>query len=77
MLPAYLTTRPEARLLDAGDTIIFMDYGALSEALAALGEQVELAQLERSMPVAKSAYQTVVRENAQHEHGWFVLEPAL
>ena len=77
MLPPHLTTRPEALLLDAGDTIIFMDYGALAEALANLGEHVEPDQLERSMPVAKSAYQTVVRENAQHEHGWFVLVRSL
>jgi putative hydrolase of the HAD superfamily len=27
--------------------------------------------------VAKSAYQTVVREKAQHEHGWFVLVRSL
>ena len=77
MLPPNLTTRPEALLLDAGDTIIFMDYRALAEALADLGEDVAPEQLERSMPVAKSAYQTVVRENAQHEHGWFVLMRSL
>jgi FMN phosphatase YigB (HAD superfamily) len=77
MLPPHLTTRPEALLLDAGDTIIFMDYGALAEALANLSEHVKPEQLERSMPVAKSAYQTVVREKAQHEHGWFVLMRSL
>jgi FMN phosphatase YigB (HAD superfamily) len=77
MLPAKLTHRPEALLLDAGDTILFMDYGALAEALATLGEDVKPEQLERSMPVAKSAYQTVVREKAQHEHGWFVLVRSL
>lgn len=57
--------------------MIFMDYGALSEALAELGESVAKEQLERSMPVAKSAYQTVVRASAQHEHGWFVLVRSL
>ena len=77
MLPSNLTTRPEALLLDAGDTIIFMDYRALAESLAKLGEHVEPEALERSMAVAKSAYQTVVRENAQHEHGWFVLMRSL
>ena len=77
MLPPNLTTRPEALLLDAGDTLIFMDYSALAEALATLGEHVAPEQLERSMAVAKSAYQTVVRENAQHEHGWFVLMRSL
>lgn len=77
MLPESLKTRPAALLLDAGDTILFMDYGALSEALAELGESVPAAQLERAMPVAKSAYQTVVRERAQHEHGWFVLMRSL
>jgi len=77
MLPESLKTRPQALLLDAGDTILFMDYGALSEALEKLGEQVPPDQLERAMPLAKSAYQTVVREKAQHEHGWMVLVRSL
>lgn len=77
MLPESLKTRPEALLLDAGDTILFMDYGALAEALAKLGEEVAADQLARAMPLAKSAYQTVVREKAQHEHGWFVLMRSL
>jgi putative hydrolase of the HAD superfamily len=77
MLPESLKIRPEALLLDAGDTVLFMDYGALADALHALGETVAKEQLERSMPVAKSAYQTVVRDNAQHEHGWFVLMRSL
>lgn len=77
MLPESLKTRPQALLLDAGDTILFMDYSALAEALAGLGEHIAVDQLERAMPLAKSAYQTVVRENAQHEHGWFVLVRSL
>lgn len=77
MLPETLKTRPQALLLDAGDTVLFMDYGALSKALEELGERVDTGTLERAMPVAKSAYQTVVRENAQHEHGWFVLVRSL
>jgi putative hydrolase of the HAD superfamily len=77
MLPETLKLRPQALLLDAGDTLLFMDYAALSEALKKLGEDVAEAQLERSMPVAKSAYQTVVREKAQHEHGWYVLMRSL
>lgn len=77
MLPESLKQRPQALLLDAGDTILFMDYSALAEALAGLGERVAVAQLERAMPLAKSAYQTVVRERAQHEHGWFVLVRSL
>lgn len=77
MLPESLKQRPQALLLDAGDTILFMDYSALAQALAKLGEHVAIDQLERAMPVAKSAYQTVVREKAQHEHGWFVLVRSL
>lgn len=77
MLPNTLKHRPQALLLDAGDTVIFMDYAALADALQGLGENVAKEQLERSMPLAKSAYQTVVRENAQHEHGWFVLVRSL
>lgn len=77
MLPESLHTRPQALLLDAGDTILFMDFHALAEAIGQLGDQVDPAQLERAMPVAKSAYQTVVRDKAQHEHGWFVLVRSL
>jgi putative hydrolase of the HAD superfamily len=77
MLPQSLKVCPQALLLDAGDTVLFMDYDALAEALATLGEHVDKEQLERAMPLAKSAYQTVVREKAQHEHGWFVLVRSL
>jgi FMN phosphatase YigB (HAD superfamily) len=77
MLPLSLTTRPLALLLDAGDTLLFMDYEALSQALSELSTPVSPARLERGMFVAKSAYQTVVREKAQHENGWFALVRSL
>lgn len=76
-LPPTLTVRPLALLLDAGDTLLFMDYDALSQALASLSVSVSPERLERGMSVAKSAYQTVVREKAQHENGWFALVRSL
>ena len=77
MLPASLTARPLALLLDAGDTLLFMDYEALSQALRTLSVSVAPERLERGMFVAKSAYQTVVRESTRHENGWFVLVRSL
>jgi putative hydrolase of the HAD superfamily len=77
MLPSSLTNRPLALLLDAGDTLLFMDYDALSQALASLAVSVAPERLERGMFVAKSAYQTVVSESSQHENGWFVLVRSL
>jgi putative hydrolase of the HAD superfamily len=77
MLPKSLTTRPHALLLDAGDTLLFMDYGALTDALRDLGEVVPRERLERAMFTAKAAYQRIVREKSQHENGWFALVRAL
>jgi putative hydrolase of the HAD superfamily len=77
MLPQSLTTRPHALLLDAGDTLLFMDYTALTDALRSLGEVVSRARLEAAMFTAKGAYQRIVREKSQHENGWFALVRAL
>ena len=41
MLPDTLTIRPLALLLDAGDTLLFVDHAAIAAALLAEGEAVE------------------------------------
>jgi putative hydrolase of the HAD superfamily len=76
MLPHSLSIRPHALLLDAGDTLLFVDHAAFAAALAAQGVHVEIARLERSMPVAKRAYQTAVARSQRHEDGWSVLVQA-
>jgi HAD superfamily hydrolase (TIGR01662 family) len=73
MLPQSLSIRPHALLLDAGDTLLFVDYAAFAAALFAQGVQVEVRVLERSMQVAKRAYQAAVARNQRHEDGWTIL----
>jgi FMN phosphatase YigB (HAD superfamily) len=73
MLPNSLRTRPAALLLDAGDTLIFMDYHVVALALRELGLQLTEAALEAAMFDAKAAYQTAVRTRAQHEDGWTII----
>lgn len=77
MLPPTLRRRPHALLLDAGDTILFMDESALVAALAQLGEQVEPQRITASMFAAKRAYQEVLKRSERHEDGWSVLVKAL
>ncbi len=77
MLPPALDRRPAALLLDAGDTLLFMDEAALAQALASLGERVAEAQIAAGMFAAKRAYQAVVTQSGRHEDGWSVLMRAL
>ncbi|HEX7480870.1 MAG TPA: HAD-IIIA family hydrolase [Polyangiales bacterium] len=77
MLPPTLRKRPAALLLDAGDTLLFMDEAALVRALAELGEPVAEARISASMFAAKRAYQDVLQKSERHEDGWSVLVRAL
>jgi len=77
MLPHTLHTRPEALLLDAGDTLLFLDCSAVAEALAQRGEVVEVARLEASVFASKRAYQATLRSGGGHEDGWSVLMRAM
>jgi FMN phosphatase YigB (HAD superfamily) len=73
MLPTTLTRRPSALLLDAGDTLLFIDTQALADALALHGETVEPARLQDTMFAAKRAYQASVAKHHNHEDGWSIL----
>jgi len=68
-----LTQRPHALLLDAGDTLIFFDSGAVAAELANLGVTVEPAALDASLHDAKRAYQARLKTGHHHEDGWNVL----
>ena len=76
-LPTSLLARPDALCLDAGDTLLFLDCGAVAQALSAHGEQVSVARLEASVFASKRAYQAVLRTGAGHEDGWSVLVRAM
>jgi HAD superfamily hydrolase (TIGR01662 family) len=68
-----LQQRPQALLLDAGDTLIFFDSAAVASELAALGVSVDPAALDRALHPAKRAYQARLTAGHRHEDGWNVL----
>jgi HAD superfamily hydrolase (TIGR01662 family) len=68
-----LTKRPQALLLDAGDTLLFFDAEAVAYELGVLGVTVEPAALDGALHVAKRAYQARLATGHHHEDGWNVL----
>ncbi len=68
-----LEHRPELLLLDAGDTIIFLDPGAVAAALADQGLEVDAGAIGRALHPAKRRYQQHLTEGRGHEDGWSVL----
>ena len=68
-----LTKRPQALLLDAGDTLLFFDAAAVAAELGALGVSVEPALLAGALHDAKRAYQARLATGHRHEDGWNVL----
>jgi HAD superfamily hydrolase (TIGR01509 family) len=68
-----LQRRPQALLLDAGDTLLFFDAAVVASELGALGVSVDPAALERALHPAKRAYQARLATGHRHEDGWNVL----
>jgi putative hydrolase of the HAD superfamily len=68
-----LTRRPDALLLDAGDTLIFFDGSAVAQALAAEGIEVDVARLEASLHPAKRRYPERLARGTSHLDGWSLL----
>ena len=68
-----LQQRPQALLLDAGDTLIFFDAAAVATELGALGVTVDPVALDRALHPAKRAYQARLTAGHHHEDGWNVL----
>lgn len=68
-----LHKRPQALLLDAGDTLIFFDAAAVAHELLALGVTVDPAKLDMALHPAKRAYQARLATGHRHEDGWNVL----
>ncbi len=54
-----------ALLLDAGNTIVFLDHGAVADVLGLATEAVAAAE-----PVAKRRYEAALREGGSHANGW-------
>ncbi len=61
---------PKALLLDAGNTVVFLDVQCLSAVLRKGGVVVEAAALREALPAANRAYMDRVTAGAAHEDGW-------
>jgi putative hydrolase of the HAD superfamily len=73
LLPLPLERRPEALLLDAGDTLLFLDASAITAALADEGVQLAAAAIDAASHAAKQRYQHALVSGQHHEDGWSVL----
>lgn len=60
----------EALLLDAGNTVVFLDTDAVAEVARAEGVLVEGAALARVEGAAKRRYEAALAGGAHHESGW-------
>jgi putative hydrolase of the HAD superfamily len=74
---AGIAQRPEALLLDAGDTIVFFDPSSLAAPLRAAGVEVEPSRLEAALHPAKRHYQQQLTLGVSHMDGWSLLMCAL
>jgi putative hydrolase of the HAD superfamily len=63
---------PEVLLLDAGNTVVFLDHVALSEAASRAGLSVSAEALSRAEPSAKRAYEALMQRGVAHEDGWML-----
>jgi putative hydrolase of the HAD superfamily len=63
-------TKPTLLLLDAGNTLVFLDHDALARAAASVGIVVSGRALAAAEPIAKQQYQRALREGLSHEDGW-------
>lgn len=64
--------RPEVLLLDAGNTLVFLDHDALAEAAHDVGVVTSGEALRRAEPTAKRAYEANMRAGMSHEDGWIL-----
>ncbi len=71
--PATLTTI----LLDAGNTLVFLDHEAVSHVLKQAGFEVTPAEVQRVEPLAKRRYEGLLRQGRSHEDGWHLHMAAL
>jgi putative hydrolase of the HAD superfamily len=69
-----LLPRPELLLLDAGNTLVYLDHEALAQcardAVGALEAVVSAGALARAEPVAKRRYEALMTAGMSHEQGW-------
>lgn len=62
--------RLEVLLLDAGNTVVFLDMGAVAEVAADEGAPVDARRLAEVEGAAKRRYEATLARGASHEDGW-------
>ncbi len=70
LMSSQRMSRPQALLLDAGNTVVFLDHAVVAETLAELGHDVALASLASALRTANQHYARALRGGAAHEDGW-------
>jgi len=61
---------PRALLLDAGNTVVFLDIAAVASLLGQQGWQAEPSELARALPSANQSYVAKLSDGGAHEEGW-------
>lgn len=61
---------PSLLLLDAGNTLVFLDHAALSEAALRIDLRVSPEALRAAEPKAKRRYEGAMQRGVSHEAGW-------
>ncbi len=60
-------SRLDTLLLDAGNTVIYLDHDEVAKLTG-----LDAATLERAEAMAKRRYEALLREQSNHEDGWYV-----
>ena len=61
---------PELVLLDAGNTVVFLDHDAVADIVTSHGHPVDARVLRQVEGVAKRRYETLLQQGVSHEDGW-------
>jgi putative hydrolase of the HAD superfamily len=69
--------RPDVLLLDAGNTLVFLDEGEVANAAAEAGAAIEPARVRASILAAVRAYEAFLNGGGSHEDAWFTYMRAL
>ncbi len=64
--------KPKVVLFDAGNTLVFLDHGALLVAAGAHGAALDAQTLSRAETAAKKRYEAEMTTGMSHEEGWHV-----
>ncbi len=61
---------PTTLLLDAGNTLVFLDMAAVAEVAERRGVSVDVGRLRAVEGAAKRRYESLLADDASHESGW-------